>query len=734
MNNKMTFKPLLMAALWLISMSVMSAHASNVLEDISFASIPGDKIQIVLKFSEAAPEPGIFTIDSPARIAFDFPGTGVALSKKRQTIGIGLARSITAVAAGGRTRVVLNMVALTKYSTEIDGNNVVIVLNDANVAGKTSALGKNSISNIDFQLGSEGEGRIIISFTDKPSNVNIKQEFEKLVVDIENVSLPSNLERRLDVKDFSTPVLFIDTTSSGNNIKMVVDTNGEFDHLGYQAGRTFTIEVKGLTKAQKEAKEKAKFGYTGERLSLNFQDIEVRAVLQLIADFTGKNMVTSDTVNGSITLRLKNVPWDQALAIILKTKGLGMREEGNVMRVAPAEELAAIEKQELESKKQIADLLPLVTETIQLRYVPATTIEQILNDMANPESTKNQVTDTTGAEGDADSEGFSFISSRATFVADDRSNQLVIRDTARNISQLRKLIKELDTPVRQVLIDARVVSASDKFNREMGLNWNFRSTNGRGENKNPGQVTTGASNRGLTRDYETVDDQGKVTHFFPSDVPLGQGLLPAPVREPRFGAQTSAGQVDLGSAQKNILGITFGLLHSGYLVDLEISASQEEGTIELISSPRVVTANGKPAHIKQGAKIPYLEQNISGNTIKFIDAVLQLDVTPLVIPGKKVFMELKINKDRPDFNNTVLGVPTIDTKEVTTTVLVDNGDTIVLGGIFEQATGHGTDSVPVLGDIPVIGAAFRAKTSSEDKEELMIFITPKIMDDSISVR
>ncbi|NOQ80430.1 MAG: AMIN domain-containing protein, partial [Gammaproteobacteria bacterium] len=429
MNSKMIFKHLLMAVLGLLSISLISVvHASNMLEDISFASIPGDKVQVVLKFSESAPEPGTFTIDSPARIALDFPDTGLALERKRQTIGIGLARSITAVAAGGRTRVVLNMVTLTKYSTEVDGNNVIIIIDEANVSRSTASLGRNSIKDIDFRLGDEGEGNIIITFSEQPKNVNLKQEFEKLVVEIENVSLPGDLERRLDVNDFNTPVSFIDTFASGKNIKMLVDTKGEFDHLGYQAGRTFTIEVKGLTKAQKEAKQKAKFGYSGERLSLNFQDIEVRAVLQLIADFTGKNMVTSDTVSGSITLRLKNVPWDQALAIILKTKGLGMREEGNVMRVAPAEELAAIEKQELEAKKQIADLLPLVTETIQLQFVPASSVMKILDEMGGSENTLN------GGDGEDAESGASYLSSRAKISSDERTNKLIVRDTARNIA------------------------------------------------------------------------------------------------------------------------------------------------------------------------------------------------------------------------------------------------------------------------------------------------------------
>lgn len=695
MNSKIIFKQFLLAVLWAISISFVSAvHASNMLEDISFASIPGDKVQVVMQFSEPVAQPGTFTIDTPARIVLDFPDTGVALQRKRQTIGIGLARSITAVASGGRTRVVLNMVNLTKYSTEIDDNRVVIILDEANVSHSTASLDRNTISDIDFRLGDEGEGNIIISFTQQPKNVNLKQEFEKLAVVIENVSLPGDLERRLDVNDFNTPVSFIDTFASGRNIKMLVDTKGEFEHLGYQAGKTFTIEVKGLTKAQKEAREKAKFGYSGERLSLNFQDIEVRAVLQLIADFTGKNMVTSDTVNGSITLRLKNVPWDQALAIILKTKGLGMREEGNVMRVAPAEELAAIEKQELEAKKQIADLLPLVTETIQLQFVPASAVVKLLDDMGAGEAAKNQASSTSG--GEDDEEGASYVSSRATIVGDDRTNKLIVRDTARNIAQLRKLIEQIDTPTRQVLIDARVVSATDKFSREMGLNWHVGSTDGSGTVKNRGDLTPGTTNT----------------------------------------TQTSDAVVDLGIAQKNLLGITFALLNSDYLVDLEVSASQTEGTSELISSPRVVTTNGSTARIESGREIPYQTIGDDGPSTSFKKAVLSLEVTPLIIPGNKVHMELVINKDEVDaVVPTGLGsAPSINTKEIETSVLVDNGDTVVLGGIFERDVTNVTDSVPVLGDIPVIGAAFRVRDRSDEKTELIIFITPKIMDETLSVR
>lgn len=705
MNGKIYFKQLIAIVSWMVCIGSISAvHASNMLENMSFAAMPGDKVQVELLFSENAPEPASFTIDSPARIAFDFPDTGVALNKKRQAIGIGLARSITAVEAGGRTRVVLNLVELTRYSSVRNGNRLLITLTDANVAKSTVASDGYAVQDIDFRIGDNGKGNIIINFTSQPQNVNLKQEHNKLVIDMANVSLPKNLERRLDVNDFNTPVSFIDTYATGHNVKMIVDTKGETEHLGYQAGNSFTIEVKGLSKEQKEARAKAKFGYTGERLSLNFQDIEVRAVLQLIADFTGKNMVTSDTVSGSITLRLKNVPWDQALDIILKTKGLGMREDGNVMRVAPAEELAAIEKQELEAMKQIADLLPIVTETIQLQYVTASAVVNLLEDLGAHEAEKNVASDDAGTAED-EGEGASLISSRGTIIGDDRTNKLIVSDTSRNIAQLRKLISELDTPIKQVLIDSRVVSASSGFEKDMGINWNLRSTKN-GQYRNPGQPTSGSN-----------------------------GLLPPNA----MGDQTSAFQVDLGSPQKNILGLTFGLLSSGYLVDLEISASQVEGTSKLISSPRVVTTNGRAALIKQGTEIPYLSQSgTGGNTsVQFKDAVLSLEVTPLIIPGNKIFMDLKIHKDKPSDVLVPIGfgsAPAIETKQIETSVLVDNGDTVVLGGVFEHDLSTGVDKVPLLGDIPIIGQAFRMNKDKERKDELIIFITPKIMDENLSVR
>jgi len=391
---------------------------ANSLENVSFSSMPGDKIQIKMEFSEQAPDPKIFTIDVPARIVLSFKETDLKLKKKKVTIGVGMARSVNTVESQGNTRVVVNLTSLTDYKTKVKGHILYLTLNKTNSAGNKYAE-TQTVRDIDFRRGSNGEGHVIISFNDKVNNITLKDEGEKIIVDMQNVMLPGDLERRLDVVDFATPVQMIDTYTQGNNVRMVIDAKGEYDHLGYQMDNQFTVEIKALTKKQKEEKLKARFGYRGERLSLIFQDIEVRAVLQLIADFTGKNMVTSDTVTGNITLRLKNVPWDQALDLILKTKGLAMREEGNVIRVAPMEELAAIEKQELEANKTIASLLPRVRETIQLNYRRASVVVGLLKSIGKEEASKNTASsgeENASAASDGDS-GASLLSSNATISA-----------------------------------------------------------------------------------------------------------------------------------------------------------------------------------------------------------------------------------------------------------------------------------------------------------------------------
>ncbi len=674
---------------------------TTTLEDITFSAMPGNRTQVTLEFSGEAPEPGTFTIDNPARIALDFPGVSVGLKSRKQNIGVGMARSIMAIEAGGRTRVVLNMVALSPYVIDRDGNALMITIEGGAGNAAKQAMKGSSIRNIDFRRGDNGEGRIIIQFAGDVANVDLREEAGDIVVDFVNVNLPAKLERRLDVVDFATPVQMIDTVTRGKNVRMTVASKGEYDHLAYQTSGQYIVEIKPLTKEQKEKLKKKKIGYTGEQLSLNFQDIEVRAVLQLIADFTGLNMVTSDTVSGSVTLRLKNVPWDQALDIILKTKGLGMRRDGNVIRVAPAEEIAALEKQELESQKSIAELVPLTTEMIQLNYAKASDIEALLN------NTKDAFTqDAIVDDNSSSATGFSSIlSARGSVISDERTNTLLINDTPESIDNVRRLIVTLDIPIRQVLIESRIVIAGDDFTRELGVRF------------------------GVSRDTDT-DGTGGVT------VTGGLGGIKQLVNnEALINNQTDAGlNVDLGvtnlasSAAK--LALAYTKLPFGTLLQLELSAAQSEGRSELISSPRVVTANQQEASIKQGFEIPYQQASSSGATsVAFKEAVLELNVTPQITPDDRIQMALEVRKDEPDFANAVLGVPPIRTQNVTTNILVGNGETVVLGGVYEQKRTELTDRIPFFSDIPVIGAMFRRELKQDEKQELLIFVTPKIMDD-----
>jgi type IV pilus assembly protein PilQ len=661
------------------------ALAQNNLENLSFSSMPGDKIQIQIKFSEAAPEPKIFTIDVPARIVLDFNHTALNLKKKKLNIGVGMARSVKVVESQGRTRLVVNLTAMTDYQTRIKKNVLYLTLNKAGKSSNKYAP-KQAVSDIDFRRGKDGEGNIIISFNEKVDNITLKDEGEKIIVNMKNIVLPRDLERRLDVVDFGTPVQIIDTYAQGNGVRMVIDAKGDYDHLGYQMGNQFTIEIKALTKKQKEDKLKSRFGYSGERLSLIFQDIEVRAVLQIIADFTGKNMVTSDTVTGNITLRLKNVPWDQALSLILKTKGLAMREEGNVIRVAPMEELAAIEQQELEANMTIARLLPRVRETIQLNYRRASVVVDLLKSISDEEGQKDSANaGAEGAGGDNDS-GASLLSANATIIGDDRTNKIIVYDNRRNIAQLRKLIEEVDVPVKQVMIDSRIVTAGDQFAREVGITWNAF-------NKNDIHIT----------------DKG---------LPIYLG---------------DSAEVDLGSVKQfGALGISTAILGGGWLVDLEITAAETDGKAELVSNPKVVSANGEKAIMKQGVDIPYQTFSQDGVNVEFKEAVLQLEVTPNITPNDRVEMDIVIKNDSQS-GQAVDGTPIIDRQELTTNVIVNNGDTVVLGGVFKSKTVNQENKIPLLGDIPVVGYLFKTTASIKEKAELLIFITPKILDSELSV-
>ena len=681
---------------------IQTANAANTLESVDVGSLPGNKVQIILKMSEPAEHPLSFTIDNPARIALDLPDTRNGLGKAAKPIGVGLAKSLTAVEAQGRTRVVLNLVEMAPYETRVEGNMIVVTLQDnasaaaataaapAAVANTTSASSSapaasgDGIQNVDFRRGDKGEGRIIITLPNANTPIDMRQEAGQVVLELYNTSLPENLERRLDVADFATPVQTIDTFTKGKNVRMVIAPSGEYDHVAYQTDNLYTVEIKPTTKEQQETRRREQLGYTGERLSLNFQDIEVRSVLQLIADFTGTNIVVSDTVTGNLTLRLQNVPWDQALDIVLKTKGLAMRKNNDVILVAPSEEIAAREKLELESQKQIEELAPLYSEYMQVNYAKAEDISTLLKG----------------------EEGSSMLSERGTVSIDERTNTLLIRDTAEKLADVRKLVAILDIPVRQVLIESRIVIASDDFARDIGVRL--------GGNKVDSSNTTNMGiGGGLPGDVSWSSFNQFIINPGDSDPPVDALLTDLRVSNPMGAVNFVIGRVGKD------------------LLRLELSAMQAEGKGEVISSPRVITANQKEAIIRDGVEIPYLEASSSGATsVSFKEAVLQLRVTPQITPDDRVIMDLKVNQDT--VGAIFSGVPSIDTRAVETQVLVDNGETAVLGGIYIQENRKEVDKIPFLGDLPGIGAAFRTTRSLNNKSELLIFVTPKILKDNLA--
>lgn len=684
-----------LVALALLAIGAVQA-ASLTLDEISYASLPGGNVQIRLDLSGEAPQPGTFTIDNPARIALDLPGIALGNVRKNQAIGVGVAQSIQSVEAGGRTRVVINLVRLVPYQVQTEERAIVVTLGQtaaatssipASASAKTAetaeeSLSRNRLTNIDFRRGENGEGRIVVDLSNSAIVADITEEAGKVVVEFLATNLPEQLERRLNVVDFATPVETVDTFTRGKNVRMEIGASGKYQHLAYQTGQTLIIEVQPVSKAEEEALRKEKEQYTGDKLSLNFQNIEVRAVLQLLADFTGMNLVTSDSVRGNITLRLKNVPWDQALDIILKARGLGMRQMGNVVMIAPNEELASREKLELEAQKQLRELAPLYSDSIQVNYAKASELAALLKSKDN-----------------------SLLSEQGSITIDERTNKLLVKDTAENLASIRKLVGELDIPVRQVLIDSRIVLATDNFNKELGVRFGVTDVTNNNPLRTPSSTVTSGSLNSTTQvlngDTVTAPDRYNVD---------------LPVRN----LASTAGSI----------GIALARLPLGTLVELELSAAQAEGKTEVVSSPRVITSNQQEATIEQGVEIPYQQATSSGATnISFKKAVLSLKVTPQITPDDRIIMDLEVKKDSPDYARSVLGQPPINKQQVTTQVLVDNGETVVLGGVYEQTKQNQINRIPFFGDLPLIGALFRNNYNKDEKSELLIFVTPKIMKD-----
>jgi len=672
------------------------------IESIEFASLPGDKTEIRLIFDGVPPEPTGYTIEQPARIVLDMPGVVSALDEKHHNLGIGNARRVSIISTKDRTRAIVNLTRLVSYETEIRGNTLYLVVGADSTAGLPAqpefaaaddrsptqrTVTDSQVLDIDFRRGEEGEGRIIVKLSNPKVPVNVTSDGGRIKVEIRNTVLPKNLQRRLDVTDFATPVQLVDTIQEGSSVTLTVTTIGDYDYLAYQADDTLTINVNPLTEEEVERREDI-FKYTGEKLSLNFQDIEVRSVLQLIADFTDLNLVASDTVSGRITLRLKNVPWDQALDLILKTKGLDKRQVGNVLLVAPAAEIAAREKLELENQKQISELAPLRTEFIQISYASAMELFELFSN-ASSES------------GDQ-----SMLSPRGSVIVDERTNSIILTDTADRLNEFRRVIAQLDVPVRQVLIEARIVTANANFSEQLGIRW------GGGALKHVGIPAVwkfGGSRDTLSELQNIITD------------PLGEGSI------------TSPGDlvVDLGVSGAGASSFGIGITGEGYLLDLELSALTSEGHAEVVARPKVITADKSTAMIESGVEIPYQEATSSGATsTSFKDAVLSLEVTPQITPDNRIIMELNVKQDT--VGQVFNGIPSINTNEIQTQVLVDNGQTIVLGGVFQTDRNISTTKTPFLGDLPYIGRFFRRTIERDDKQELLIFITPRIIQDSLT--
>ena len=678
------------------------------LQAIDVQPLAGAQLQLVMRLSAPAPQPLSFTIDNPARISFDLPNTTLALPSRRIDVHASGLDTILAAETKDRTRLVLNLDKLVPYDTRVEGNNIIVTLGGGGGAGASPTAaapatamagggsGVRELRAIDFRRSADGAGRVIVRLSDPHIHINLHQIGNQIVVDFSDASVPVNLARRYDATDYGTPVSGFDVTRVGNGSRIAITASGDYEQLAYQSDDQYVVEVAPRRKVANAPEEKP--AYTGERLTLNFQDIETRAVLQLLADASGQNIVVSDSVSGSVTLRLQNVPWDQALDIVLRTKGLDKRRQDNVIIVAPQAELAAREKAELAARKDVQELAPLRSEYLQVNYAKAKDLEALIKTQNN-----------------------SLLSARGSVTVDDRTNTLLLQDTVDRLSDIRRLVATLDIPVRQVLIEARIVIVNNDFQRQLGAVFGWTNVQKNGQR---GLVTTTGSAAG-------------------TDTVLGSALTnlqttnsPYPVTIPTGGGAANRYNVNL-PVSPAAGSWALGILGNNYLVDLELTAAQAETQANIISSPKVITANQKEAVIEQGVEIPYQQSASSGaTTIQFKKAVLALKVTPQITPDNRIIMDLDVRDDSVGQVIVASGgvnVPSINTREIGTQVLVNDGQTVVLGGILQTTQREDQTKVPYLGDIPILGILFRNTNHQDDKDELMIFITPKIVREGVNV-
>lgn len=692
-----------------VSIAIMQvAAAQTTMTNIVPMKIPGQGTEIRVMFNGLPPQPQAYQLDNPSRLILDFDQAKQTINQSSIAVASEEASTVDIAADDQRSRLTVNLKNSGSFTTRVEGNTFILKINNANqaaalptYAASASILNKQNqgIADIGFQRGNAGEGQVIVNLSGANTPVDVQQQGSKVVIRTLGNKIPAHLIRRLNVNDFATPVSSVDTYNDGSNGVITIQSSGSYEYMAFQAENKLTVSLKRPVE-NKVNRPNVSQSYTGKKISLDFQDIEVRRVLQLLADFTSINMVAADSVQGNITLRLKDVPWDQALDIILKTKNLDKRRNGSVIWIAPVTELIKAEEDEAKAIAQSVKLAPIQTEYIQLNYAKVAEVLKLLQDSRNPKGAQTNNTNNT------DSLALeSLLSLRGSAVADTRTNTLIINDTANNIDKIRKMIDLLDISVKQVMVEARIVRATTDFTKEMGVKWGILS---QGITKN-NDLLVGGSDQTLW-DLKTPDSNGKYTITRPDNL-----------------------NVDLGVTTAGASKIAFGLISmSDFMLDLELSALQADGYGEVISTPKVMTADKQKAKVASGQQIPYQSTQTAGGsavaTTEFKDALLSLDVTPSITPEGKVQMQLNVTSDSA--GQIVNGNVAINKNEINTNVLVDDGETVVLGGIFEQETKNSQTKVPFLGDIPYLGRLFRKDVKSDNKRELLIFVTPRIVNDS----
>ena len=739
LSIKNTFRPGIVSAVigLLLAMSASMAFAQNTvnLTSIVYSQLPGGDVQINLVTDGNVGEPGSFSTDNPARIALDFFGMRQQLDQTSMKISSGKVDSVVAVETPDRTRVIINLIdtaryqvleaengyAITVYNTQIDESPRVT---PAPFAKRPDVLSETAVTNIDFRRSDAGGGSLIVDLNDDGVTVDTRERDGEIIVDLLGVTLPTELEKRLDVVDFATPVRSIDAFQNSNSVRLVILPEGKYQHLSFQTGNRFNLVVDPIVETEEDLRNQEDLdnGYEGERLSINFQNIDVRSVLAVIADFTGINFVTSDSVQGEITINLKDVPWDQALDVIMRTKGLAKRENGNVIWIAPAAEIARVEEEELKANAVVAELTPLASEIIQINYAKAADIADVIKsvepvDISGDGGGVNVETDTN-----------SLLTSRGSVTVDDRTNSLLVQDVAYKISQLRNVIAKLDKPVRQVMIETRIVEASDTFSKELGAKLGFQRIT---ENAQfPGASGT---NLGQFIGGGTTDGNNIISDSLAED----DGLI-------EF-ADPSGLSVDLGANGidgSRAASYAFDIFRAGtgfaHLITLELSALESDGRGKVVASPRLITANQREATIKQGEERVFTvsSANTAGGqsqSTETKEAVLELTVTPQITPDDRIIMDVLVIQDTFIPTTNLLTAAALRTAEIQTQVLTANGETIVIGGIYQEVQDEAVTKVPLLGDLPVLGNLFRRKSQNDSRTELLIFLTPKIISPKLNL-